>query len=126
MKMSWDMKGIKELNRYLDLAPEKAKGQVERELQDIGSDLMGEAQRRAPVDTGDLRGSAFTETENMVCTVGFTEPYALRQHEGVDFAHPRGGEAKFLENPYKEKKDKYIAALKGAVKKAVEEDGGNK
>ncbi|MEA4884260.1 MAG: hypothetical protein VB144_11515 [Clostridia bacterium] len=33
--------------------------------------------------------------------VGFSVPYAAAQHEGVDFDHPKGGKAKFLEDAIK-------------------------
>jgi hypothetical protein len=35
---------------------------------------------------------------NVVSTIGFNTPYALVQHERLDFNHPRGGKAKYLED----------------------------
>lgn len=114
------VEGLEELNRKLNQIPKKAKDEVTKELMDIIFDLQGESQRRAPLDTGALRGSAFAEMNGLEGTVGFEEIYALYQHEGVDFNHPKGGEAKFLENPFKEKMKKYIKAIGDAVKRAVQ------
>lgn len=109
-----------ELQKLLKLMPDNTNNAVHKELQKITLDLQGKAQRLAPVDTGDLRGSAFAEVDNLDGTVGFTEPYSLSQHENVGFKHPKGGESKYLETPYKENKDKYVDAISKAAKKAVE------
>ena len=112
--------GMDKLQKTLNNMSPKVYNAVEKELKIITLDLQGKAQQLAPVDTGDLKGSAFADVSGPVGTVGFTEPYALRQHESMGFKHPKGGEAKYLENPYKENKDKYIDAIKDAAKKAVE------
>lgn len=117
--MNITVSGVKELQALMAKMPDKTNSAVKKELNDICADLQGKAQRLAPVDTGDLRGSAFFEVEGLDGTVGFTEPYALRQHEAVEFSHPKGGQAKYLEEPYKENSDKYVDALKKAVKGAV-------
>ena len=117
--MNVTITGMDKLNAILAKLPDKTNEAVERELKDITADLQGKAQRLAPVDTGDLRGSAYSEVEGMDGYVGFTEIYALRQHEDVENRHPRGGQSKFLEQPYKENADKYTKAISDAVKKAV-------
>jgi len=114
------VEGLDKLNAKLNSIPKKATDEVSKELMDIIFDLQGESQRRAPIDTGALRGSAFAEMNVLEGTVGFEEIYALYQHEGLDFNHPKGGEAKYLENPFKEKINKYIKAIGAAVKRAVE------
>lgn len=142
--MNFTIKGMKELDKALKKIPAGSETAVKKSLTDIALDLQGEAQRRAPVDTGDLRGSAYATvdgkdvTQNasadkhpktrrtskptakkMQAIVGFTEPYAIKQHEDLTLKHERGGEAKYLENPYKEKKDMYLKDIGDAVKKAV-------
>ena len=112
--------GLDEFNAYLKNATPQTKNAIIHELKIIAADLQGKAQRLAPVDSGDLRGSGFSEVDGLDATVGFTEPYALRQHEEMDYAHPRGGQAKYLETPYKENLNKYKDALGDAVKGAVD------
>lgn len=92
---------------------------AERQLKIVCEDLRGKAALLAPVDTGDLRGSSFAEVDGLDGAVGFTEPYALRQHE-MDYRHPKGGQMKYLEEPYEDNRDKYIASIKNAVKEVVE------
>lgn len=91
-------------------------------------DLAGKAQQLAPVDEGTLRGSASitllvngtrfdgsgakAAAESAVraaalagrpitldAEVSFNTVYAARQHEELDWEHPRGGQAKYLEGP---------------------------
>jgi len=118
--MNVTITGMNELNAVLKKIPSQAETAVKKELELIAADLQGKAQRLAPVDTGDLRGSAYTEVDGMVATIGFNTPYALRQHEDVENHHPKGGQSKYLETPYKDNIDKYTDALKSAIKKAVE------
>jgi hypothetical protein len=118
--MKFEVEGQKELNRVLKSIPEKGKKAAEHELDIILLDLQGKAQDRAPVLTGDLRGSAYHNQKGLTGEVGFSSPYALRQHEELSYRHPQGGEAKYLENPYKENAKRYIKAIGDAVKKAVD------
>jgi hypothetical protein len=63
--------------------------------------VLGEAQRLAPVEEGTLRASGEAEVEvkatEVLGTVSFAQVYAAAQHEGINFVHPLGGEAKYLE-----------------------------
>lgn len=88
-------------------------------MRDVSLDLQRRAVRRAPVDTGNLRGSGSSRVERRGLTitgiVGFAAEYAVEQHERLDYNHPRGGEAKFLERPYLENKQRYIDYVQAAL-----------
>lgn len=75
--------------------------------------IQAAAQQRTPVDTGNLKGSAFTrrspEEENVVET-GFGAAYAVYVHENLE-AHHDNGEAKFLENAVVEKREEVLQAV---------------
>lgn len=114
------IEGDEALGKILQSIPEKAKDAAHSELKKIALDLMGKAQQLAPVDTGDLRGSAFNEVDGLEAVVGFTEPYATRQHEEMEWEHPKGGQAKYLETPYKENLPEYVKGMGETVRKAVE------
>jgi hypothetical protein len=114
------LEGVDELNKILKSIPARCNKAVNKALKKITEDLKGKAQRLAPVDLGDLRGSAFAEVNDLDGTVGFTEPYATRQHEEISYNHPKGGEPKYLEKPYKANRDKYIKAIGDAIKNEVE------
>ena len=108
-------KAIKEINKRIL----KMNTITPKTIKDICFDLLGKSKERAPIDKGDLRGSGFAEIDGTTGTTGFTEPYSLIQHERLDFKHPEGGEAKYLENPLKENTPRYIEKLKNSTKKAV-------
>lgn len=110
----------------------------------VGEDLLGRATRLAPIEEGTLRGSgavvlivngtrhegagglaAATAAAVAAATarrdytvnveVSFNTIYAAAQHEGLDFEHPLGGQAKYLEQPFREQADRYIRIIQQAA-----------
>jgi hypothetical protein len=55
----------------------------------------------------------------VVGEVGFNTPYALVQHERLDFNHPKGGKAKYLEDNLKEQADRYQSNLNDHLRGAL-------
>lgn len=95
---------------------------AKKALLEIGADLQQLSSDEAPVDTGDLRGDAKVdknEIKNLVVRVGYALPYALRQHEEIGYNHPMGGKAKFLEDPFRANQDKYIEYLSRKIGGAI-------
>lgn len=82
-----------------------------------GNDLLGKSQRFAPVREGTLRASGELEVNvtaaGAEAIVSFNEVYAARQHEETEWEHPKGGQAKFLEQPLRDSAHTYerLAAL---------------
>jgi hypothetical protein len=76
---------------------------VEREINAIATDILAEAKRQVPRDKNTLRKSGTKEVgwqgDRVTATISFNTPYALVQHEDRSFQHPRGGKAKYLEDP---------------------------
>lgn len=116
--------GLKALEAKLAKMPSGAEGAVLKSLKLCTADLKGKSQRLAPVEFGDLRGSAYSsagiEGGKVVGEVGFTVPYATRQHEELKYKHPKGGQAKYLETPLKANIDKYIKDIGETIEKAVD------
>jgi len=109
--------------------------------------ILTEAIDETPVDTGTLRRSgtvtvgalpdseqvydaAKAETEQKgafsepigkekAVYVSFNTPYARRQHEELGYEHPRGGKAKYLEDPFNRNKNKVMKYVDKQVKKAL-------
>lgn len=130
--------------------PARAEAELNRELRKVGLDALGESIRRAPVDEGTLRGShsmhhggervatgeeagavmepgaeptpleggAGTDGLNVVIVANTV--YAAAQHEGVEFDHPKGGEAKWMEKTMSENAAQYKRKLAAAAKRGVE------
>lgn len=119
-----DVAGLEDLDAILKNIPELAKAAARHELQVSLDDLKGRAMEKCPVLSGDLRGSAFYETSwngnNLEGVVGFSLPYALAIHEGINFTFTDPTkEAKFLENPFKERVGPYITNIGDAIKGAM-------
>ncbi|WP_202865060.1 hypothetical protein [Serinicoccus sediminis] len=72
---------------------------AERGVYLAGEHLLTESRANAPIDEGTLRGTGAVYHDGLTATVGFDGPYAARQHEELDWHHPRGGQAKYLEEP---------------------------
>lgn len=67
-------------------------------LKEAARQALTDARARAPKDTGKLRRSGRVVVDDVGATVRFTAPHAYLQHENLDYRHPDGGEAKYLEN----------------------------
>jgi hypothetical protein len=117
------MKGLKEIQNNFNKILKNIGDFSKESLQDVVLDLQGVSQDRAPVETGNLRGTGNSEVKKteagFIGEVGFNAPYALKQHENLHYKHPGGGEAKFLENPLVENTEKYIEWMKNGVKKGL-------
>jgi len=55
----------------------------------------------------------------VVGDVGFNTPYALTQHERLDFNHPKGGKAKYLESNLTQQADRYQDNLSDHLREAL-------
>lgn len=99
-----NIKGLKELNVNLNKLAKTAPKAAEEEIADIALDFASKASNAAPIEFGDLRGDLATpkKINNLSWKVGSSLPYTRRQHEHLEYKHPRGGGAKFLEYPFKE------------------------
>lgn len=84
--------------------------QLKSNLLKAAMDLQSESVKQAPKDTGDLRGNCAIDASNLEkfeVVVGYSLPYALRQHEELNYKHTNG-KAKFLEDPFNLKKSIYM------------------
>jgi hypothetical protein len=115
--------GVEELNKKLLAMPDWGFTALKKAVKKSLLDLKGKSQRLAPIDKGDLRGSAYAKdsvtTKGIDGEVGFTEPYATRQHEEMDYQHPKGGQAKYLETPLHQYINRYIDDWSEAIKRAL-------
>jgi len=80
--------------------------------------LQSVSQQAAPIEIGELRASA--DVRNVgdgEYEVGFYGQgiKAIVQHERLDFNHPRGGQAKYLEGPLNQNADRYIENVRRAA-----------
>ena len=75
-------------------------------LKEVAEKIFEISQDKAPEDTGQMKKSGFIEYvregDKLYAVIGYdkddTAPYVVIVHENLDFNHPNGGEAKFLQN----------------------------
>jgi hypothetical protein len=131
----------------LDKVTEGIKGATAQAVTDVAVDCISRAVERAPVEFGDLRGSGYasvngttvatgnddgtvsvagtpdaTADGSAVAEIGFAAPYAFVQHEHVEFNHPLGGEAKYLESVVVENSGRWKKHLADSVRKGLRGD----
>jgi hypothetical protein len=88
--------------------------------------LTGEIAQAAPVETGALRGSVHiamerassTSYEVVLSTGAEADQYAIVQHEGTEFIHPLGGQAKYVEGPLMAHEPEHLRLLQAAWTRA--------
>ena len=90
----------------------------------VVNDLTRRSKQLAPLDTGDLRGAGEGDVKEVggeiTGTVSFNKPYAMVQHEDMTYIHPRGGQAKYLEQPLNENRDRYKEFIKNKIREVTE------
>jgi hypothetical protein len=99
--------GTNELIKNLQAAGPRGVKAVGCGLYLMGNNVLSEAKKECPVDTGIMKNSGYVTLpqvsgNNVVVECGFggaSKAYVVRQHEDVTLNHPGGGNAKFLQNP---------------------------
>lgn len=66
-------------------------------LREVAKAALRDSNERAPVEDGDLVKSGRVVVDDLTAQVSYSSFYAPLQHENLDWKHPDGGEAKFLE-----------------------------
>ena len=121
--MSVKIRGMDKIEANFKKYRVEAFKQIKDAVEDACFDLQGKAQNEAPIDTGDLRGSASTtitvKVGKVTGEVGFNTEYALDQHENHMYEHPRGGKDKYLEDPLVENEDIYEDRIADAIRRAT-------
>lgn len=123
--ISFELIGAKELQRLLSNRNTsdtmKALG---KSLYEEAWIIMGESQRRVPVDTGTLRRSRAVLRPritggSIVVEMGYggaASSYAMDQHENPNFRHKNGKTWKYLEGPVRE----YMPVIQESLTKRLE------
>ena len=96
-------------------------------LKRAGLFLQRASQKIVPVDTGALKGSAFTRAEgsgwDIVVQVGYTQLYSIFVHENLEAKHKTGKEAKYLERPLRENRLQILKIVRTSMDKGASKFG---
>lgn len=109
-RITLDIDGIESVIKRLEGAQAALRRGVSAGVRAVGENIRTSSMRRVPVDLGVLRASHYVTEPEMDggevhvvvgCGGGPAKPYAIVQHERLDYRHGEG-EAKFLENASRE------------------------
>lgn len=124
-----DAKNQKTLE-FFDKAIRLGKERMARAVAEVMADLEAQGVKRAPIKFGFLRASIKRMPVTVVQSngryllesgVAARTPYAFTQHEGLNFNHPKGGEAEFLVRPMRERNAMYRKSLADAALAVIKE-----
>ena len=85
--------------------------------------VLSEATKVVPIEEGTLsrsgQASADTQGGTAVGAVSYDTPYAVRQHEELDYRHDEGRTAKYLETPLHAESETVAAIAAAEVRRAL-------
>lgn len=81
--------------------------------------LLAQTIPRTPLRDGDLRSSGATDVDTDRASIYFDTEYAARQHEEIGWRHPKGGQAKYLENTMLEDGPRAQDVMAAEVRRAL-------
>ena len=83
----------------------KVRKKCERAVGDLAEYILETANRTVPIEEHTLEKSGKTSQEGLNATVYYDTPYAVRQHEELDYRHDEGRRAKWLEKTFEEEEE---------------------
>lgn len=120
---SVDEADIRRLQLKFETASKRTPIAAREALEDVGEDLLDKSKAIVPIEEFDLRDSGFYRVEDgplgPELIVGYDTPYALRQHEELDYRHDPGRQAKYLEEPAITNWPMYAEMLKDSTIRAL-------
>lgn len=83
--------------------------------------VLGVSNDRVPLDEGFLQntGIASVDEDDLTGMVSYDGPYAVVQHERMDFRHAPGREAKYLENSLNAERQQVQALIAAQIRRAL-------
>lgn len=109
------------LNWYGDDRSRRAKAAAADGLFEAAEELLEYANRSVPLDEGPLQqsGTASVDRGELVAAVSYNQPYAIAQHERLDFQHSPGRRAKWLELSLNEERDRLQSHIANRMQEAL-------
>lgn len=128
-RRAFELDGVDQMvRRFRDIQP-GVRAAALQAINEEGNEVMTEAKRQTPVDTGSLRASARVEpvaagrdkVEVVLSFGGAAREYAVYVHEDMNARHTNG-KAKFLEDPLKARASSFVNNLRlriGAIMRLI-------
>ena len=123
---SINVRGLNNLDKTFKSLGVDARLALSSALYAAAAGVGAKADNLVPVDEGILKGSQSitppkAHSANPTARItygGPSAPYALVQHERLDYEHPKGGQAKYLEQPFTEEVDAWPTRFSARIKLA--------
>ena len=112
-----EVAGVEELKAKLEKVDSSLKRKINDKLAEIGNLIRERARQLAPVKTGRLRASIYSQISDWTLTIGVKAPYARYLEFGTRWIRPRH----FLLRAIEENQAKIDNAIRMAVSSAVSE-----
>ncbi|WP_216588592.1 minor capsid protein [Streptomyces brasiliscabiei] len=83
--------------------------------------VLGVSNDRVPLDEATLQqsGTASVDEGDLTAMVSYDTPYAVPQHERLDYRHAPGREAKYLENSLNSERAQVLALVAAELRRAL-------
>lgn len=83
--------------------------------------VLQQSQEIVPLDESPLMqsGTASVDEASLTAAVSYDTPYAVRQHEALDFRHAPGRTAKYLERPLNASRAEVKAVIAAQMRRAL-------
>ncbi|MEV1003403.1 hypothetical protein [Nonomuraea sp. NPDC050202] len=103
-----------------DELEKRARAMIVQGLRHASEHVLTMTQPKVPWQVGDLERSGSTAVDESALegVISFDQPYAVAQHEQLDWQHPVKGEAKYLETTLYEEAQVAREIIAKAVRKA--------
>ncbi|MGW3442172.1 hypothetical protein [Streptomyces sp. NPDC001076] len=83
--------------------------------------VLQQSQQVVPLDESPLMqsGTASVDEPSLTSMVSYDTPYAVVQHERLDYRHAPGRTAKYLEGPLNQSRDQVLRIIAAQVRRAL-------
>jgi len=117
VEMEFQFEGQGEFQLKMESIDASVKARVQQRLEEFAEAIKETAQRMAPVRTGYLRSTIFTEAAEWTVKVGASAPYAAYVEFGTRFMHGR----RFLSQAVETHRPQLVGIVSQAVNESIVE-----
>lgn len=92
-----------------------------RGLRIAAEHVLAESRKVVPIEEATLErsGVATVDETHLTAAVSYDTPYAIRQHEEMNYRHDAGRSAKYLERPLTEQADNVAAIIAAQLRRSL-------
>lgn len=83
--------------------------------------LLGVSRQQVPIEEATLERSGVASVDRGALrgAVSYDTPYAVRQHEELDYRHDAGRKAKYLEDPWLDEREVMQAIIAAQIRRSL-------